>query len=117
MDQLLPELFTEIISHLSSAKRFHCSIISNKFFHSSKYKIVIADNRADFKRLFQMGDLLSLVKSRKFFWRQLVYNRLEDACRSGQREVVDLLIRKGDNDWHGGLIGACMGGSEEIFDL
>ena len=50
---------------------------------------------------------------------------LLEACKIGNKEIVELMIEKGGSDWngglkcacYGGLIGACKGGNKEIVEL
>jgi len=38
-------------------------------------------------------------------------------CEIGHKEIVELLISKGANNWNEGLDGACFGGNKEIVEL
>jgi len=42
---------------------------------------------------------------------------LKGACRRGHRNIVDLLIKRGANDWDQGLYGACRGGQLDLAYL
>jgi hypothetical protein len=42
---------------------------------------------------------------------------LKCACRGGHREIVNLVLSKGENDYNKGLYGACRGGHHELVQL
>ena len=42
---------------------------------------------------------------------------LRNACKGGKKEIVELMIEKGANDWNWGLRGACEGGNKEIAKI
>ncbi len=42
---------------------------------------------------------------------------LYHACRGGHRELADMMIVRGANDWNWGLYGACYSGHRELVDL
>ena len=42
---------------------------------------------------------------------------LEGACKGGHRDLVDLMISKGANDWGFALQAACEGGHRDLVDL
>ena len=44
-------------------------------------------------------------------------NALYEACKIGNKEIVELMIEKGANNWNYGLFGACFGGNKETIDL
>ena len=44
-------------------------------------------------------------------------NALLEACKIGNKEIVELMIEKGANDWNEGLKGACKGGNKEIAEM
>ena len=46
-------------------------------------------------------------------WNDALY----EACKIGNKEIVELMIEKGANDWNKGLYGACEGGNKEIIEL
>ncbi len=47
-----------------------------------------------------------------------IYNPiLRQACRSGDKNIIDHSIIYGANDWKGGLANACFGGHKEIIDF
>ena len=42
---------------------------------------------------------------------------LLEACKIGNKEIVELMIEKGADNWNYGLFGACEGGNKEIVEL
>ena len=42
---------------------------------------------------------------------------LEEACKIGNKEIVELMIEKGADNWNRGLYGACKGGNKENVEL
>ena len=55
--------------------------------------------------------LASHIKRKK--WNDALY----EACKIGNKEIVEMMIEKGANDWNYALIGACKGGNKEIVEL
>ena len=44
-------------------------------------------------------------------------NALYEACKIGNKEIVEMMIEKGANDWNRGLEFACKGGNKEIVEM
>jgi hypothetical protein len=44
-------------------------------------------------------------------------NALYSACFGGHKEIVELIIARGANNWNNGLFGACVGGHKQIAEL
>ncbi len=64
-------------------------------------------------------------KGQKLFMNRIIssYNfddwnvGLASACEGGQKEIVELMIEKGANNFDRGLYNACVGGHKEIIEL
>jgi hypothetical protein len=65
--------------------------------------------------IFKFGYNVQLVTSHPKFTVSERY--LRDACESGYRNLVELMIEKGANEWNSGLYGACYGGHRDIVEL
>ena len=42
---------------------------------------------------------------------------LLEACKIGNKEIIEMMFEKGANNWNEGLIGACEGGNKEIIEM
>ena len=80
-------------------------------------KYLIQYKKFNDMRLLQFGNTecvkLFISSSINLNWNDGLYY----ACRSGNIEIVELLIQKGANHWNWGLYGACKGGNIKIVHL
>ena len=59
----------------------------------------------------QKEPLASHIKRGK--WNDALY----EACKIGNKEIVEMMIEKGADNWNQGLYGACEGGNKEIIEM
>ena len=79
-------------------------------------KQVVPVNYQDtFRTTCKQGDRLSIINSK--LEKSWLSEALNGACRRGHKELVELMIIKGVNDWDYGLCRACRGGHKDIADL
>jgi ankyrin repeat protein len=61
-----------------------------------------------------LGDIESEIEDNVIIeWNHGLYG----ACRSGRKEVVELMIHYGADDWNLGLNGACVSGNRDVIEL
>lgn len=77
------------------------------------------DWRGAFKMACEGGNIqvLRYIVKGKENWEKLWITGLYDACKGGNREVIELVIEKGGKNWTDGLFGACEKGHFEIVKL
>ena len=71
---------------------------------------LLIDNDIFIKIIYQL--ILSINN-----YKELINIMFLNVCRSGSRELVELMIRQGADDWNEGLHWACKGGHKEIVEL
>lgn len=115
MQELPSEMINEILSHLDKPSLFQASNVCRSWRKQTLLHVVTIDDGAQLFKAAENGDRLSIIKS--FYSEQMVNYGLLGACKGGHKELAELMITKGDDDFNSGLSCACRGGCEELAEL
>ena len=115
MESLPEEMLNEIIELTDRLALYSVSHVCKQWSQLALKQVVKINNFKDFARTCEKGDRLSIVKSK--FNRSWLNGGLQSACLGGHKELVELMILKGADDWNGGLRVACFGHHEELAEL
>src|SRR5690554_5281019 len=115
MESLPTDIINEILFRLDRPSLYHASQVSPLWRSLSLQQVVPIDSQKKFKEACRRGDRLSIVKSPLGKYR--INLGLVAACCGGHRDVVELMIEKGANDWNSGLRAACEEGHRDLVEL
>ena len=115
MDTLPLEIVNEILLLTDKPSLKHTSQVCLLWRRLSLTRTNPINNKNDLSKAYETGDYLSVTQSK--FNKNWVDFGLIGACSGGCKEMVELMIAKGADDWNNGLIGACLGGHKEMVEL
>ena len=105
-------------------------IIIVKYLPETEWKNIIRLNKS-FKSIFESRLLIKSLSYKELILKGHIYNvchyikqnsvnmelSLKYACVGGQKDIVNMMIKKGANYWNQGLYGACKGGDKELVNI
>ena len=94
---------------------YHTSQVCVQWRQMALKQVVIIESKVVFNRICYRGDRLSVIKSKEN--KQWLSEGFYGACLGGHKDLVELMILKGTNDWNDGLYGDCLGGHKELVEL
>ena len=115
MEFLPTEMVNEIIRSIDKPSLYSAYQVCKQWRRLGLKQIVDIKTITDFVRACKQGDLLSITRSK--YNKSWLNRGLYSACRGGHKELVELMIAKGANNWNQGLYGACRGGHKELAEL
>lgn len=115
MEWLPAEILNEILLLVDRPSLYHVSQVCNQWRQMSLKQIVVINSLDIFKATCYRGDHLSIIKSKK---NELWLNQgFRSACKGGHKELAELMIIKGADDYNIGLYNTCRGGHKELVEL
>ena len=115
MDSLPSEIINEILLRVDRPSLFQASQVSLSWRGLALKQVVKIEDRKGFREVCRKGDRLSITKFR--YPKEWSNDGLYGACLGGHRDLVDLMIEKGADNWNWGLYSACLGGHRDLTVL
>src|SRR3989344_4068680 len=124
------DIFGDIVRSLNEKNLLKIALINSRFFRDAK-KVKLNINKhyreregVQLCRYCKKNNIISLsILIKKYYndyypydWTELDHG-LGAACRGGNKDLIDLMISNGANNWNYGLKGACIGGHRDLIDL
>ena len=113
MESLPAEIINEILLIVDRPTLYHASQVCCQWRQLSLTQVIKLSRFKDFTDACRRGDRLSVIKCK--FYSCLVNGGLYNACKGGHKDLVELMIAKGADDYN--LYSACQGGHKEIVEL
>lgn len=78
-------------------------------------QVVIIESKVVFNRICYAGDRLTVIKSKEN--KQWLSEGFYGSCLGGHKDLAELMIAKGTNNWNNGLFAAREEDHEELIKL
>lgn len=97
MDSLPSEIVNEISLLVDRPSLYYVAEVYNLWRQLALKQVVIIKSAYSFNIACHQRDLLSIIKSKKIRW--WLNDGLKYGCLSGHKELIELMIAQGANNW------------------